>query len=101
MNFTKVLVTFFLIVTLLANVEAVGENGLSCKAKCVLSCIFSKVPGCMSDCMKQCHIQISPEELNCNLACSIERCSKFKEDSKLMESCLGECSTKYCIKKDM
>ncbi|XP_060195132.1 uncharacterized protein LOC132624356 [Lycium barbarum] len=97
MNFTKVLVTFFLIVTLLENVKVVGENGLSCRGKCVLACIFCEVPGCRDDCMKQCHIKTSPENLNCNLACSIEYCSKSKEDSKIMKSCLEECSTKLFV----
>ncbi|CAN4124312.1 unnamed protein product [Withania somnifera] len=101
MNFTKVLLTIFLIVTVLINVEATGEDKISCKAKCILACLVSKTPGCLADCMKQCQLHISLEELSCNSSCSIERCSKFKEDSKLMESCLEECSTKYCIKKDI
>ncbi|KAM3203040.1 hypothetical protein P3L10_030666 [Capsicum annuum] len=101
MKFSKVLLTIILIVSVLTNVKAVGEEKLSCKAKCVLSCILSKTPGCMFDCMKQCHLHISLEELNCNSSCSMKRCSKFKEDSKLTESCLEECSTKYCNKKFM
>ncbi|OIT05932.1 hypothetical protein A4A49_61307 [Nicotiana attenuata] len=101
MNFTKVLVTVFLIVSILANVEAtnneaVGDDGISCKAKCILACALSRTPHCLDDCLKQCQLPVSPEVLKCNFACSTERCSKFREDSELMGSCLKECSTRYC-----
>ncbi|OIS96834.1 hypothetical protein A4A49_60595 [Nicotiana attenuata] len=101
MNFIKVLVAVFLIVSILANAEttnneAVGDDGISCKAKCILACALSSTPHCLDDCLKQCQLSVTPQVLNCNFTCSIERCSKFREDSKLMGSCLEECSTRYC-----
>nr|XP_009630680.1 protein TAP1-like [Nicotiana tomentosiformis]XP_016457532.1 PREDICTED: protein TAP1-like [Nicotiana tabacum] len=101
MNFTKVVVAVFLIVTILANAETtnnevVGDDGISCKAKCILACALSRTPHCLDDCLKQCSFPVSPEVLNCNFACSTECCSKFREDLKLMGSCLEDCSTKYC-----
>lgn len=77
MNFVKVLVAVFLTIIFVANVEAVGEMKMSCKAKCKLLCIIN--PFCMEDCLKQCHHSISPKALNCKLTCSTEHCSKFKE----------------------
>lgn len=77
MSFTKVLLTIFLIVIVSTNVEAINEIKLSCRAKCRLSCALSKTPGCYEKCIQQCHISL--EKLNCNLACSTERCSKFKK----------------------
>ncbi|OIT19329.1 hypothetical protein A4A49_55601 [Nicotiana attenuata] len=101
MNFTKIVVAILLIVTILANAETtnneiVGDDGISCKAKCILACALSSTPHCLDDCLKQCQLPVSSEVLNCNFTCSTERCFKFREDSKLMGNCLEECSTKYC-----
>ncbi|OIT05933.1 hypothetical protein A4A49_61666 [Nicotiana attenuata] len=101
MNFTKVVVTVFLFVFILANAEATnnvvaGDDGIACKTKCILACALSRTPHCLDDCLKQCRLSISTEVLNCNFACSTECCSKFREDLKLMGTCLEECSTKYC-----
>lgn len=64
MSFTKVLLTIFLIVIVSTNVEAIGEEKISCRAKCVLACLLSKTPHCLSDCLKQCKLHISSEEFN-------------------------------------
>lgn len=64
MSFTKILLTIFFIVIVSTNVEAIGEDKMSCKAKCILACALSKTPGCFDDCMKQCQQHISFEELN-------------------------------------
>lgn len=75
MSFTMAV---FLTVTFLANVEAIGEEGMSCKAKCVFVCFSSKNPFCLDKCIERyCHVLVSPEALNCNCACSTECCSKF------------------------
>ncbi|KAM3326884.1 protein TAP1-like [Capsicum chacoense] len=95
MNFTKVLtLSFFLIMIFVANSNA--ETSVECAEKCAAGCLFD--PGCTSRCLdKICHPHPPSRALiNCKLACSVKRCSKFKQDKELMRSCWNECSAKHC-----
>ncbi|KAM3234994.1 hypothetical protein P3S67_028141 [Capsicum chacoense] len=99
MNFTtKVLGVIFLIsLIFLTNIEAIDELAqVSCERKCRAWCVFDL---CFQNCLKKkCHVvpPSSSKASNCQRTCSVHRCSKFKEDVKLMGNCLDECSTKYC-----
>ncbi|KAM3249398.1 protein TAP1-like [Capsicum annuum] len=98
MNFTKVLtLPFFLFMIFVAIMNASGTNAFTCEEKCENFCVFD--PICTSRCIdKTCHPpSISSKALiNCKIACSMERCFKFKRDEELMSSCRKECSTKHC-----
>ncbi|KAK4712639.1 hypothetical protein R3W88_007152 [Solanum pinnatisectum] len=64
MNFTKVILAIFLIVNVLTNVDAVGEEKMSCSAKCFIHCASKgRANGdCYSDCMKECQGHGSAQE---------------------------------------
>ncbi|KAM3249397.1 hypothetical protein P3L10_011166 [Capsicum annuum] len=94
MNFTKILTWTFLIMIFVANSNAVSGKKL-CALKCAIKCFHN--PVCIAMCLKDCYPLISSKAFNCTLACSMERCSKFKEDDELMGGCWDECSKKYCI----
>ncbi|KAM3364038.1 hypothetical protein P3S68_018892 [Capsicum galapagoense] len=102
MKFTKNLLTTFLIMTILRNIEAFGDEKMSCPIQCAFLCFYNTtVPDCVGRCVTSfCPRQISPEELKCDVACANQNCSKIEPYTKEMERCLDSCSTK-CEKKDM
>ncbi|KAM3249387.1 hypothetical protein P3L10_011156 [Capsicum annuum] len=92
MKFTKVLaVTFFLIMIFIANSNVSGKLNFKCPLECAKTCFAD--PACIALCLKDC---VACKAFNCKLACSMERCSKFKEDDERMGSCWNECATKEC-----
>ncbi|KAM3249396.1 hypothetical protein P3L10_011165 [Capsicum annuum] len=83
MNFTKILTVTFVLMIFVANSNVSGKKvNFACPLECAKTCFTN--PACISLCLKDC---VACKALKCKLACSMERCSKFKEEDELMGSC--------------